>query len=246
MRRLAVALAFLTRLPMPGPTPADAAEVGRAVVFFPVAGAVLGAILAASARLLSPRFPPTLCAALLVALLALLTGALHLDGLADMADGFGGGTTREDVLRIMRDHSIGTYGASAIVLTLALKAAAIAALLAAGTACRWLILAPALARWVPVALGTFLAYARHGGGLGTTVTDHRGLGEFVGATALAVLLSVCAARLRGLIAFGAVAAWGLAHGVACKRRIGGVTGDTLGAATETAEVVALLVAVALA
>ncbi len=164
-----MALAFLTRLPVPGPPAVDAAEVGRAALFFPAAGAALGAIVAGSAHVLSPRLPPTLAAALLVTLLALLTGGLHLDGLADTADGFGGGRTPEDVLRIMRDHAIGAYGASALVLALTVKVAAIAALLASGHAARWLLVAPALARWAPVALARFLPYARPGGGLGATV-----------------------------------------------------------------------------
>src|SRR3972149_7704890 len=104
-----------------------------------------------------------------------------MDGLADPADGFGGGRTPEDVLRIMRDHAIGAYGASALVLALTVKVAAISALLASGGAARWLLVAPALARWSPVALAHFLPYARPGGGLGATVTDHSGLGELLGA-----------------------------------------------------------------
>lgn len=240
-----MALAFLTRLPVPGPPVIDAAEVGRAALFFPAAGAALGAIVAGSAHVLSPRLPPTLSAALLVTLLALLTGGLHLDGLADTADGFGGGRTSEDVLRIMRDHAIGAYGASALVLALTVKVAAIAALLASGHAARWLLVAPALARWAPVALAHFLPYARPEGGLGATVTDHSGLGELLGATAIAIALAAGAGGVHGLIAFVAVAAWSVAHGAACRKRIGGVTGDTLGALTETAEALVLVVAVAL-
>ncbi|HEY6003568.1 MAG TPA: adenosylcobinamide-GDP ribazoletransferase [Anaeromyxobacter sp.] len=245
MRRLAVAIAFLTRLPVPGPPPADAAEVGRAVLFFPAAGALLGGVLAAAARALSPRLPPTLCAALLVALLALLTGALHLDGLADMADGFGGGRTRDDVLRIMRDHAVGAYGAAALVLTLLVKVTAVAALLAGEHAARWLLVAPALGRWTPVALARLLPYARPGGGLGATVTEYTRAGDLAGATALALAVALAAAGAAGAVAFLGVAVFTVVHGAACRRRIGGVTGDTFGASVELAEALVLVVAVAM-
>src|SRR5581483_1095828 len=86
-------------------------------------------------------------ATLVVPLAALVTGALHLDGLADMADGFGGGRTRDDVLRIMRDHAVGAYGVVAIVLVLAVKIAALSALIGAGDGWRALVVAAALSRW---------------------------------------------------------------------------------------------------
>jgi adenosylcobinamide-GDP ribazoletransferase len=245
VKPLIVAIAFLTRLPVPGPPPADASEVGRAAPLFPVAGALLGAIAAASAHVLSLRLPSLLCASLVVALLAALTGALHLDGLADMADGFGGGRTRGDVLRIMRDHAIGTYGASALALDLITKVTAISALLAAGVAVRWLVLAAALARWTPVALACFLPYARPEGGLGATVTKHRSVGGLVVATAMAAVLAIGALGARGAIAFAAVLAFAAVHGAACRRRIGGLTGDTLGAGIEMAEALVLVLAVAL-
>jgi cobalamin 5'-phosphate synthase/cobalamin synthase len=244
VRRLAVAIAFLTRIPVPGAPPTDGAEIGRAAGVFPAAGALLGGILAGAGHVLALRLPAALCAAILVALLTLLTGALHLDGLADMADGFGGGRKRDDVLRIMRDHAIGAYGASALVLALLVKVAAIAALLAAGHAAAWLLVAPALARWTPAALGCFLPYARAGGGLGTTVTEHSGMGNFALATALALAVAVAAAGLAGGAAFLAVAAFTALHGAACRRRIGGITGDTLGASIEAAEVIVLVLGVA--
>jgi adenosylcobinamide-GDP ribazoletransferase len=245
VRRLVVAIAFMTRLPVPGPPPVDAAEVGRAAPFFPLAGALVGGLLALLAWLASPRLPPMVCAALLVGVLALLTGALHLDGLADMADGFGGGRSREDVLRIMRDHAIGSYGASALVLVLILKVATVAALLTAGIAARWLVIAPVVARWTPVALASCLPYARVEGGLGAAVTDHRSRGSLAVATALAAAVALGLAGWRGAIALTSVALFAALHGLACRRRIGGVTGDTLGAGVEVAEVLVLFVAVAM-
>lgn len=118
--------------------------------------------------------PPALSAAVLVGLGAWVTGAIHLDGLADTADGFGGGRAREDVLRIMRDPTIGSYGAVAFVALVTTKMAALAALLERNTALPFLVAAPAMSRWTIVALGTWLPYARTEGRLGEVVTIGRG------------------------------------------------------------------------
>lgn len=244
MNRLLVAIAFLTRVPVPGAGPLDARAVGRASLVFPAVGLLVGGAQAAALHVMTARLPATLAAVLAVALAAAITGALHLDGLADTADGFGGGRDREHVLAIMRDHAIGAFGATALVLVLAVKTAAIVVLASAG-GWRWILLAPALARWVPVALGRALPYARAGDGLGRTVTDGAGAFELAGATLLAVGAAVALAGARGVIALGAVAAFTLGHGLACRRRIGGVTGDTLGGAVELAEAVVLVAGVAL-
>ncbi len=244
MNRLLVAIAFLTRLPVPRPRMLDARAVGRASLLFPAVGILLGAAQAAALWGLTVRLPAPLAAILAVALAAALTGALHLDGLADTADGFGGGRDREHVLAIMRDHAVGAFGATALVLVLAVKAAALVPLVSAG-AWRWVVLAPVLARWVPVALSRALPYARAGEGLGRSVTDGAGTFELVGATLLAGGAAVGLAGARGVIALAAVAVFTLGHGLACRRRIGGVTGDALGAAVEIAEALGLVAGVAL-
>ena len=115
MRSLLAAVAFLTRLPVGRIAAYDLADVARSAGWFPVVGILLGAIYTAAAALLRVHLPLDLVAILLVILDALATGCLHFDGLADTADGFGGGKDPQDVLRIMRDHSIGSYGAIAIV-----------------------------------------------------------------------------------------------------------------------------------
>ncbi len=160
MRLLAAAVAFLTRLPAAGRAALDAKTVARSARFFPLAGALLGGIYAGAFWILSLAFPPLLTAVLLVALDAALTGAMHFDGLADTADGFGGGRTPADVLRIMRDHAIGSYGAVSIVLAVALKIAAIAALAESHRALPALFLAPVLGRWAAVLPGATQPYAR--------------------------------------------------------------------------------------
>jgi len=184
-------------------------------------------------------FPPLVSAVLLVSLEAALTGGLHLDGLADTADGFGGGHTREDTLRIMRDHAIGSYGGAALSLAILLKVAAMAALIGGSQVVAALLLAPVLGRWSAVVLMATQPYAREGGSPA----------RFVGRVELAVatVLAVAAAAVepwRGAAAVVAVAALAAVWGWRCRRRIGGVTGDTIGAGVVMAECVVLAVFVA--
>jgi adenosylcobinamide-GDP ribazoletransferase len=249
MKRFLAAVAFLTRVPLPASWHFDAADVGRAAVCFPLIGAGLGLIGVAAIRLLAltkSGVTPPVAAILVVALGAGLTGAMHLDGLADMADGFGGGRSREDVLRIMRDHAVGAYGAVALVLLILVKVAALTALLERSVAEPYLIVAPMLGQWASVPLGCFLPYARRAeGGLGSAITDYVGWGELIRATALAVVLTVLVAGWRGVACWMAVGVVTAINGRWCSRRIGGVTGDTLGANTEICEAAVLVIATAL-
>ncbi len=244
MRRLLAAVAFLTRAPLPASLAFDATDVGRAALFFPLVGALLGALSVGVRLALDPFLTPLLVAALVVAVGALATGALHLDGLADTADGFGGGRTREDVLRIMRDHAVGAYGAVALVLLVGVKIAAIAALVEARRADAFLVVAPALARWATVPLGYALPYARQDQSTGAAAS-HMGKVEVAGATLLAGAIAVSLAGWRGAACWGAVILITAVTARVCLRRIGGVTGDTLGANTEICETLALVLAVAL-
>ncbi len=239
-----VAFAFLSRLPMPTRITPDAADVGRATVFFPLVGATLGALLAVVGQGLAVILPPAVAAVLVVAAGTVVTGALHLDGLADTADGLGGGRTREAALRIMRDHAIGAYGAIALVLVLGLKIAAVTALITRPGCASALVIAATLARWAPVALGFFLPYARAEGGLGASVCEHVGWPEFFGASAIAAAVAGGLAGCRGaVLGLAALLVTALA-GALCRRQLGGVTGDTLGAATEMVEAAVLVVALA--
>lgn len=242
IRQVQIALAFLTRLPA-GRVDCTARDIGHSARWFPLVGALLGAIYAAVASLLTPLCPPLVTAVLIVSLDALLTGAMHFDGLADTADGFGGGHTRDDVLRIMRDHAIGSYGACALMLAIALKVAAIGALIGTPAAIPALLLAPAQGRWSAVFSSALAAYARP-----TTddtsksagaPTRFIGYGELVIATAILLPVALSLQPWRGAVAmlFGVVAigAWTRR----CRHKIGGVTGDTLGAGIELSECIVL-------
>jgi cobalamin 5'-phosphate synthase/cobalamin synthase len=235
-----VATAFLTRVPVP--LVAGAVDVGRAARWFPLVGGAIGGAGALAAWGMRDviGLPPTLSATLLVGLGAWVTGAIHLDGLADMADGFGGGCTRDDVLRIMRDPVIGSYGAVTLVVIVTLKVIALATLLERDAALPFLVAAPAMSRWTILALGTWLPYARAEGGLGEAVTHVSNVTGLLVATAITAAIAFAALRT------GAILPWALAIlivvilGRAACRRIGGVTGDVFGACVELTET-ALLV-----
>ncbi len=242
MRRLAAAVAFLTRLPIR--VEFDAADVGRASAFFPAVGALVGAIQAGAAFLLAPHLPSLLVALIAVASGALVTGAMHFDGLADSADGCGGGRTRDDVLRIMRDHAIGTYGALALLFDVGAKIFAVAILIDRHAAVPALVVAGALSRWAPVVHGRLLPYARTEPGLGLALTGRVGALELLVATATAGGAAIFFGGARGAIAWAAVAVLTLLAAIYFFRRIGGVTGDTLGAVTELGETLVLILMIA--
>jgi len=247
--QFAAALGFLTRLPSGRRGIVGAEDVARSARWFPLVGALLGGIYVGIGLLLIRVFPPFVTAVIIVAMDALLTGALHLDGLADTADGFGGGHTREDVLRIMRDHSIGAYGAIALILVIALKIGAIVALIEAGRQGPALFLAPVLGRWAAVFLGASQTYARpiehdsqHSVG---TPARFMGRTELIIATVIGLALAAAAGGWTGVGCFAGALLVSLSWSWRCRRRIGGVTGDTIGAGVELSECLVLLLLTAL-
>ena len=243
------AIAFLTRFPVARNLEFTARDVGRATIFFPLVGAAIGVVQAVALLFFQSAarddsFRSALTAILLIVVYVFATGALHLDGLADMADGFGGARTKERTLEIMRDSVIGSYGATALILILLLKTTAIATLIFERRAIEFLIFAPAVARWASVPLGKFMNYARNSGGLGQSITDFVGWRELIGATAFVVLLIFLSANKIGTAAlFAIVVLVTVFNAVLCQRKIGGVTGDTMGANTEICETAVFVAAV---
>jgi len=248
MKRFIVAVSFLTRLPIPPNLIFEARDVGRAALAFPLVGALLGLIQVIFLKAFefggfvpNSSLKAVLTAILLVIVSTFATGALHFDGLADMADGFGGGRDKESVLRIMRDSVIGTYGATALILLVLLKVTAIAVLLENGEAWKFLIVAPVFGRWATVPLGKFMPYARAGGGLGASVTDFVGWTELAGASVIAMIFTFALLDWRSnLVGWSIVIFLTLLNARMCQRKIGGITGDTMGANTEICEAAVLL------
>lgn len=236
---LPLALTFLTKLPWPWRGPADETALARSMFWFPWVGAVLGLIFWGAWAGLQRILPVPAAASLLLALTVLATGGLHLDGLADTTDGLGGGHTPADALRIMKDSRVGAFGVISLVLALVLKFSLFLSLptKAGGTAV--LLLYPVISRWSMVLLAYLSPYARAEGGLGQAMTlgvSPRVLG---GASLSAGALALLILGAPGLVLFGAAATLVWLGSRYFQRRLGGITGDLLGATNEVVEVLVL-------
>jgi adenosylcobinamide-GDP ribazoletransferase len=235
-------IVFCTRLPLLPATPIGGGALAKAAWAFPIAGILVGLIAVAvygiAHRAGIPAWPS---AVLSVAATLLVTGCLHEDGLADTADGFGGGTTREQKLDIMRDSRIGTYGVCALIVALLLRVGVLASFFSA-TSVGWALLAShAGARASMMALMFLVPPARRDG-----LSSDAGqppLESIAAATVLGFLLvAICLGPLRAIVALIllivviALMAW------LSRKQIGGQTGDVLGAVEQIGEIVILLVA----
>jgi adenosylcobinamide-GDP ribazoletransferase len=243
LRGLLAAVGFLTRVPVANHVALNGDDVARAGMGFPLVGAAIGAGVGAMAAALDRPLSPLLAVALALAAGALLTGALHLDGLADTADGLGA-RSRERALAIMRDSTIGAFGATAIALDLLIKAGALVALVRDERVVSYALVAGALSRLVPVLLAAGLPYARAVDGTGAALAGGGGH-RAAAAGVVAVALAVAVAGADGAVLAAATAALTLLLGVAYRRWLAGVTGDTLGAALELTETALLVIAVTL-
>lgn len=237
------AVSFLTRMPVGGRFVLGSGDVARGAALFPVVGAGLGALVGVVVVGLDARLSALLAAGLAVSLEALLTGAIHLDALADSADGLGAGS-RERALEIMREPTIGAFGATALLLDLVVKTAALAAVAAGPRAILAVAAAYALGRTAPLALGWALPYARQEGGSGSILTGGAGGVSRAVGVGLGIGLAMAALGLRGITVVAAAAIATAAVGLVARQRLGGVTGDVLGAAAELATTLALVAAAA--
>ncbi len=234
MDSFVAALRFLTILPIPGQRGTDSAALAASTPYFPLVGLLIGLVGVPVAWLLWQLLPPAVAAVLVVKLLFAFSGGLHLDGLADSADGLFSARSRDRMLAIMRDSRIGAMGVIALILLFLLKVAALASLdmdrlLAA------VLLMPVAGRSAILFMMALLPYARPEGGLGTLFYTRRS--RVAGAWGV-VFLSACAWLVTGPAGL-AVVAFTLSliglFALFCRTRLGGATGDTLGASCELAE-----------
>lgn len=244
MASLILALRFLTIVPVPGREAVGPDALGRAAWWFPVVGLGLGAGLLLVNVALSELFPPLLTALLLVSIWKVATGGVHLDGLADCLDGLAGADPARR-LAIMRDSRIGVFGAGGLVLCVTIAAAALAGL-ATPLKARSLLLVPVIGRLAPLLVGVCFAPATPGQGAGAAFAG--ALSRWAGAAHLALVAGLAAALLGppGFVVVGAGLAAAFAWAAFLARKLGGVTGDVLGAGVELAELAALLATAALA
>ena len=241
-----LALGFLTAIPVRSAA-SRPGDLGRAAPWFPVVGLLLGLVLSLAHWVFERLFAPTLSGALLVALWALLTGGLHLDGLADCGDGLLASATPERRLEMMRDPRLGAFGGLALILFLILKVMATAALpvrplfsLALPEA--WLpvgplVVATVCARWLVLLVGR--QRSARPGGLGADFALGLGPTGLIVAGLVTAIVAVLGGP-RGLVAVAAAHLLAVLVARLAHARLGGITGDVLGASVEIATTVSLL------
>jgi adenosylcobinamide-GDP ribazoletransferase len=232
---LVTALRTLTIFSVPGK---DSKSFSTSLFWFPVVGLLLGLLQAALGYTLHLFAWDELSAAIVVLGGIALTRAMHADGLADLCDGFWGGKTREAALRIMKDPNVGSFGAIALAALMLLKWIAVLKLIELG-AFTFIAAGVLLARLVQVLLASALPYARSEGGTAHAFVN--GAGWLHMAAASLLTLSILFPLLQGdlyafVIAVVAALAAAVMIGRLSQKKIGGVTGDVLGAGSELTEV----------
>lgn len=245
MKRFLAALQFLTIIPLPGSFNPDGRALGGSLPFFPIIGLMIGGAAALADWVLGHFLPTGVTSVLTVILLIAVSGGLHMDGLADTADGFFSSRPRERILEIMRDSRTGPMGVVAIVSVVALKIAIFASIEGPW---RWwvLLMTPIAGRSALLVQLAILPYVRPEGGLAGIFHANRSKGHALWA----LLFLLAAGGLTGgfpagLIAGGAAFFAALLFAAYSYRQIGGLTGDTLGSACELAELCPALAAAAM-
>lgn len=238
------ALRFLTIVPLSWRCEQDGRFFVSSLAWFPVIGLLIGLACAALISCLMPFFPPSVLAMAAIVLLAAISGCLHLDGLADSGDGLLSSRPRERILEIMRDSHTGAMGVIAIVVVLLGKYAALSYLASLGgpTLIATLVVMPLAGRCVIVLTMACLPYAREGEGLGRLFYSPSSRWAALWAFALLVGVLSCSGWRMSLAVLVAVLTTVLLFSLWCRARIGGATGDTLGAVCELTE---MMVAIAM-
>ncbi len=242
LTELRLAVSFLTIIPVIDQRPTSEDTVAASFAWFPVVGCLIGIALAAEDWLLSYVFAQVIRSVLIVISLTVITGAVHLDGLADTADALGAGRNRTRALDILRDSRVGTFGASAIFFDLTLKILALSTL-AGPRRYAALIIAPTLARFAMVMVGMGIPYLRESGS-GTALLNSQSPGWRM-RVAVIFLIIDCAILLSpfrtvGVLAVSIALLTAFLIHLFYRRWLGGVTGDLIGACGEIIEIAVLL------
>lgn len=239
MKSILFALQHLTRLPLPYVS-FDEASCGRATAFFPLAGVLIGAIMAAMVWAAGWYLPVQLQASLLIVLMVVLTGGIHLDGFMDSIDGLFSGRQREKKLEIMRDSRVGAFGVIGAICLLLFKFSLLVGI-PAYMLVKLLVVVPAISRWNMTLTIFVFPYARQEG-LGAIYKKYCGVGELLMAT---VLTGAAAGIVLGVYGALLMLMGGLSAclvGKRVSRELGGLTGDIYGLINELSEVLLLLAA----
>lgn len=236
---LPVAFAFLSILPLKRAAEAHPKYLGRSMRYFPLVGLAFGLVLASAAYLTNYFAIPVPLAVTLTVLPTVLSRGMHLDGLADSADGLLGGASKEDTFRIMRDSSVGAFGVAAIAMIFIAKFGLFGSIQFNRDALAMLVILPAMSRWACV-YASFIYDPARPDGMAKIFLENVTLKEFLIAGAI---MTAAIAALLPLLKAVSILIWLILSTVlisaALTRKIGGVTGDILGALIEIEEVAAL-------
>jgi len=238
MNSFLLAMQFLTIFPLKIRNFSDK-KMSRALIYFPIVGLFLGLILSGLNILLSISNILMLASnIILVIILIILTGGMHLDGLADTADAFLSGKEKKEMLEIMRDSHIGVMGVLALISVILLK---IGLLTCVNTAIKpgILMLVCILSRWSVVLQMYFFPYARQDGKAKIFI-EGMSLKKLILSAIITIVLAFMIRGTEGLIVLLVISVFAYVLGGFVSRKIGGITGDTLGATIELAEVISLL------
>lgn len=241
-QQIKLCIEFFTRIPITYNSNNSQKDLANAAIAFPIVGFLIGALIATIWLLAYYVLPALPAAGIAIAFGLILTGALHEDGLSDCADGLGGNVSKKRALEIMRDSRIGTYGSAALILTIALRWTGLASL-DLWTGFIGLILAHMLGRAAIVIPLTFSKYARSEG-LANTVSSGIDNNSFYFIITITALMALALGLWQGLVAFAIAMLAATLTMLWLNKRIGGYTGDGLGAIEQVAEITALLTFVA--
>ena len=242
MKNILRALSFLTILPMGQLPLSEEKELARSMVFFPLVGLVIGLLLALGYYLLSFLFSKSLVLWLTIGLLALLTRGLHLDGFADTMDGLGSGGPREKILEVMRDSRIGSFGVISLILLIGAKYFTLDQISIPSIPYA-LILMAVMGRNAMVLVCYRSAYARFSEGLGKPFTENLGVREVTFSSLSAFGIASLTMGIKGILVFLGICLFSLVYRFFFIKKLGGVTGDILGAANELTELLCLILLV---
>ena len=231
-----VAVSFLTILPVSIDVTEKKNALARAMIFFPLVGLGIAGISFGLVHLFEPFLSERLSNLLLVLIPIVLSGGLHTDGLSDFFDGFFQGKNRDDILRVMKDSRIGVWGTLSIIFFVLIKWELLMILPLKG---KIFLLAMTLSRWSHVFLSYLQPYARSEGGLGESVAKKVGAREIIGAS-IFTLLAAFLLGWKGLCEFLGIFLFVLWMGHFCQKKIGGITGDTIGATGEMSEIISYI------
>jgi len=238
------AISFLTILPVGKSLSFGEKELARSMAFFPLVGLVIGLLLALGYYLLSFLLPKAIVLWLTIGFLVFLTRGLHLDGFADTIDGLASGGSREKILEVMRDSRIGAFGVIGLILLIGAKYLSLNHI-SNDLIVHSLILMTVMGRNAMVLVCYRSPYARSDGGLGKPFAENLGIREVTLSSILAFGIVLWLTDMKGIVIFLGIALFSHGYRFFFIKKLGGVTGDILGAANEVVELLCLILLIVL-